>query len=342
MGYTSVSSIAGGSRGGTSKGVPTAGEPCAGQTARHTEGVVGSRHRHFAADLYRDAHVGIRARLAELEARIREREAELTEAFWTSLEPYVRQRLGELREALDLVGAESLDELSRAEVLLSAYAEELDLWVARAPALEEAWLELPDEVMDPPPVSGSGPRLSTSNGRAFVRSFSAMVREINLDVEIVEDGWWSCLARFRHRDAPFALRASALANASGSVHEVAMHLVTSVARAAPRLLVRHESLFAAVSKAMGWKQEVEVGDASFDGLFLIQATQKDAHRFLAPNVRAFLMTLARFDVPTLEIDPPRRTASLSWFFEPAVTAIEAAVRTLTVIRETPAQISFRR
>src|SRR4051812_15215423 len=109
------------------------------------------------ADLYRDAHVGIRARLAELEARVREREAELTEAFWASLEPYVRERLGTLREALDLVGADSLDELTRAEVSLSAYAEELGLWIAEAPRLEEAWLELPSDVVDPPTVPESGP-----------------------------------------------------------------------------------------------------------------------------------------------------------------------------------------
>ena len=55
--------------------------------------MVGSRH-----PLYRDACVGLRARIAEREIRIREREAELTEAFWTSLEPYVRERLAELRE----------------------------------------------------------------------------------------------------------------------------------------------------------------------------------------------------------------------------------------------------
>jgi hypothetical protein len=304
--------------------------------------VVGSRHQQFAADLYRDAHVGIRARLAELEARVREREAELTEAFWTNLEPYVRERLAELRGALELVGAESLEQLARAEVLLTAYTDELEDWIARAPALEEAWLEVPDEVPDPPIVLESGPRLSTVDGRAFVRTFAATLRDIHVDAEIVEDGWWSCLARFRHRGAPFALRASALANTNGGLRDVAMHLVTSVARATPPLLVRYESLFAAVGKAMGWKHEVEVGDASFDGLFLIQATKKDAARFLTPSVRSFLMTLARFDVPTLEIDPPRRTASLSWYFEPALTAIEAAVRTLTVIRETPAEISFRR
>jgi hypothetical protein len=297
-----------------------------------------------AADLYRDAHVGIRARLAELEARIREREAELTEEFWASLEPYVRERLASLRAGLELACGEmdSLDALARAEVLLSAYAEELDVWIARAPALEEAWLEVPTEVPDPPPAPESGPRLSTSEGRTFIRSFHATLREVKVDPEVVEEGWWSCLARFRHRGAPFALRASALANNSGSRREVAMQLVTSVARAAPPLVVRHESLFAAVGKAMGWKHEVLLGDASFDGLFLIQASKKDAERLLGPKVRAYLMTLARYDVPTLEIDPPRRTASLSWLFEPAVKAIEAAVRTLTVIRETPATISFRR
>jgi hypothetical protein len=299
----------------------------------------------MGADLYRDAHVGIRARLAELEVRVREREAELTDAFWTSLEPYVRERLGALREAFDLVGSNSLDELTRAEGLLSAYADELDVWIAQAPDLEEAWLELPDDVIDPPTAPESGPALLAADGREFVRTFSATVREslsTRSEVQIVEDGWWSCLARFRHRDAPFALRASALPSSNGHIAEVAMHLVTSVARATPRLTVRHESLFAAVSKAMGWKHEVEVGDASFDGLFLIRGTKKAAHRFLVPSVRAFLMTLARFDVPTLEIDPPKRTASLSWFFEPAVSAIEAAVRTLTAIRETPSEISFRR
>ena len=69
----------------------------------------------MAADLYRDAHVGIRARLAELEARVRDREAELTDAFWASLEPYVRERLGALREGLGLVDSRSFHELARAE-----------------------------------------------------------------------------------------------------------------------------------------------------------------------------------------------------------------------------------
>jgi hypothetical protein len=93
---------------------------------------------------------------------------------------------------------------------------------------------------------------------------------------------------------------------------------------------------------MGFRHEVEVGDASFDGLFSIQASKRDVSRFLVPNVRAHLMALARFDVPTLEIDPERRLASLTWFFEPAVNAIDAAMRALALVRETPSEICFRR
>jgi hypothetical protein len=292
--------------------------------------------------LYRDAHFGIRARLEELAAPVLAREAELTEAFWASLEPYVRERLAELRSGLDLACTESLDDLTRAEGLLSAYVDELEHWIARAPQLEQAWLELPDEVADPPPLLESGPHLSAPDGEAFTQAFATAVRDAAPGATIVEDGWWSCLARFRFRNAPFALRASALPSGNGNLGEVAMRLVTSVARAAPKMFVRHESLVAAVSKAMGFKHEVEVGDASFDGLFFIQASKRDAARLLVPNVRTHLMTLARFDVPTFEIDPERRLASLTWFFEPAKEAIDSAMRALALVRETPSEICFRR
>lgn len=293
------------------------------------------------ANHYRDAHIGIRARLTELEARIVELEAHFTDAFWTSLEPYQHERLSDLRAGLELAAATSFDELARAEALLSAYVDELTLWAHRAPALEEEWLVRPYGVDDPPPVVESGPRLSTTSGLEFVREFTAKVHETASGAEIIQDGW-SCLARFRHRDAPFVLRGSALATERGQLGEVAMHLVTSVARAAPRLVVKHESLLSAMRKLLCPQRDVEVGDASFDGLFFVQGARGDVQRFLVPPVRASLMALARFDVPTLEIDPRRQTASLSWFFEPAVSAIQSAVRTLVAIRDIPASVVFQR
>ena len=66
-----------------------------------------------------------------------------------------------------------------------------------------------------------------------------------------------------------------------------------------------------------------------------------ALRLLSPNVRGQLLALSRFDVPTLEIDPPRRLASLAWRFAPAPKALDAAVRVLASIRETHAEVRFR-
>src|SRR5688500_9642353 len=102
------------------------------------------------ADSYRDAQVGIRARLTDLEQRLREREAEVTDAFWASLEEHVRERLSDLREDLRLTTSTSLSDLARAEASLAAYVEELDRLIAALPALEEEWLEIPDDVPDPP------------------------------------------------------------------------------------------------------------------------------------------------------------------------------------------------
>src|SRR5690242_6043535 len=96
------------------------------------------------ADSYRDAQVGIRARLTDLEQRLREREAEVTDTFWSSLDDHVRERLADLREGLDLTASTSFSDLARAEASLAAYVEELDRLIAMLPALEEEWLEIPD------------------------------------------------------------------------------------------------------------------------------------------------------------------------------------------------------
>jgi hypothetical protein len=294
------------------------------------------------ADSYRDAQVGIRARLADLEQRLREREAEVTDTFWASLDDHVRERLADLREGLGLVASSSLEDLARAEASLAVYVEELDRLIAMLPALEEEWLEIPHDVSDPPAHDEEGRLIDDVHGHEFVKTFRAAVRERHRDAEIIIDEPWSCIARFRSRDAPFALRATALPNGNGGVGDVVMQLFTSVARATPALFVRHESLFAAFGKAIGLKHEIEVGDASFDGLFLIQGSRQAVDRFLVPNVRARLMTLARFDVPTLEVDPKSRIASLIWCFEPAASALDAAIGILAFIRETQSEVCFRK
>ncbi|MBX3189571.1 MAG: hypothetical protein KF819_21275 [Labilithrix sp.] len=294
-------------------------------------------------DLYRDAHVGIRARLAELSARMREREAEVTDAFWASLDHGVRERLASLREALELVDAPSLEELARAETSLAAYVDELGALIARLPSVEAAWHELPDEVPTPPPPPSSWwfERASSSEADGILRGLTAIVRERDRDAQVLSDGPNSYVTRFTDRGCPFALRATMLAQ-NGQVLEVPMWLVTSVPRAAARLLLRPETLMLSVVKALGIKREIEVGEPSFDGLFLIEGAKETAARYLLPGVRAQLLALSRFDIPTLEIDPPSRIASIQWRFEPAAKALDAAIRILTAIRETPPELRFRK
>jgi hypothetical protein len=296
-------------------------------------------------EFYRDAHVGITARLMELQMRIDEREGEMTAAFWEAIDPEVRERLAALRGGRELAARETndLNVLTRSEAMQAAYLEELDGLIATLPSLEASWAEVPDDVAAPSPIGSRGDE-NFATGHDAVTLFQdlhAMVRDRARDVEMSGEAP-SCLVRFKERGCPFALRATTYANGNRQVGEVGMWLVTSVARALPPLVVRHESLVLSVGKALGLKHDVEVGDPSFDGLFIIEGTQEAADLFLTPSVRAQLLSLARFDVPTLEIDSNARHASLRWRFEPATKALDAAIRILTAVRETPPSIRFRR
>ena len=277
----------------------------------------------MGGDLYRDAHVGLRARIGELGARILDREAEVTPAFWETVPGADRRRLAELRGGFDLLQADVFEELTRAEAMLAAYLAELEALIANLPSTEADWTEVPDEVADPAPVHASwSARLPHSGAvRAIAPAFEATVRERDPRAVFLIESGLSCLARFRDRECPLALRAVVLTSSNEEVGEVAMTLVTSIARALPPLVVRHEGLALTIGKAFGIKHEVEIGDPSFDGLFVVDGTEEAAKLFLVPQVRTHLLTLARFDVPTLTIDPGARIASLSWRFEPAAKAL---------------------
>lgn len=309
-------------------------------------------------DSYRDAQTGLGARLAELAARIREREDDVAEAFWASLAPMERERLASLRDALDVLEMEraavSFAELARAETLATQYLDEVERIVARLPTLEEEWCELPEEVPDPPMSAQAFGRafdlsLLVEERAGFEKAFTLTVRDADREAEViigetypsVEARSVSCLAHLRFRDAPFSLRATAHGTSNGLLEEVSMCLVTSVPRAMPRMLVRHESLLMAVGKTLGLKREVDLGDPSFDGLFFVEGNAKAARRLLGSRVRRDLLKLARFDVPTLQIDPPNRVATIAWQFEPQPEALRAALRVLASIRETHAEVRFR-
>lgn len=294
-------------------------------------------------EVYRDPHVGLRVRVAELAARIEAREEEVTDAFWVTIPVPERERLDDLRAGLDLVQAEDFEELARAEGMLAAYLVELEALLEGLPALEADWSAVPEEVPTIPNTERPWRigYLRDDAALAIARDCEAMVRELDRNATFEPYGQLAWIARFRHQGCPFKLEASVLSVANEEVGEVGMCLVTGIPRGLPPLVVRHETLVLTIGKVIGLKREVDVGDASFDGLFLIEGTQEAADLFLPPNVRNHLLTLARFDVPTLTVDPPARCAMLRWRFEPAARALDAAVRILAAVRKAPPSLEFR-
>jgi hypothetical protein len=267
----------------------------------------------------------------------------VTETFWDSLPKDLRARLGALREGRELASADTFDELTRAEGMLAAYVDELDRLIAALPLVEAEWAEVPDTVGDPPdldlPLGYGGP--TEEEASIVLRDLTSMVRERARDAEVTGDNP-VYLARFRERGCPFALRATLHTGGNGVVSEVDNYLVTSIPRALPALVVRHESLFSSIGAALGLKHGFEVGDPSFDGLFVVEGTRAAAALYLGPAVCAQLLALSHFDVPTLHVDPTSRTASLHWRFEPAAKALDAAVRVLVAVRECRPRVQFKR
>ncbi|MDB4944240.1 MAG: hypothetical protein JWP97_3774 [Labilithrix sp.] len=298
----------------------------------------------MGGDLYRDAYVGIRARLGELSSRVQDREAEVTESFWEALPAETSERLLALRGGLELASATELDELARGEELLAAYLAELEGLLEQLGALEAEFTHLPDEV----DVALTGRREEPweepvdDAPEQLAEAFRSMIRERAPDAVLSSHGQSSHFARFRSLDAPFAMSCSIRSVVNAYMGDVSMSLFTSIRRATPPLVARHESMVLTVGKAFGIKEDVEVGDPSFDGLFLLEGTQEAADLILTAPVRNGLLTLARFDVPTLVVDPGRRLASLGWRFEPAPKALDAAVRVLAAIRHAPPSRRFRR
>jgi hypothetical protein len=291
--------------------------------------------------LYRDGLLGVRARVGELHARVTDLEARLTRTFWETLPKGTREELAALREELAALGDESLSDLTHAEGKLAAYLDKLARLIQELPMREAAWTELPDDVDDPP---APRPGLLQGFGDAeevaeLKRAFTAMVRERAADAEVLGRAP-SFVARFRERGCPFALRATVDTDGNGNVGEVGMVLVTSIPRALPRLVLRHESLMLSMGRALGLRYELEVGDPSFDGLFAIEGSRAAVTLYLPPPVQAWLLVLARFDVPTLEVEPEHTRASVRWRFEPAPKALDAAVRVLRAVREAPPRVSF--
>ena len=151
---------------------------------------------------------------------------------------------------------------------------------------------------------------------------------------------WLVRASFEHQGAPFAL-----ALYYGSLDEVSANtwqvVSTGVAIAAPRLRLAPELMGHWLLKPLRLVRDLQIDDANFDGIFLIDAEDvTGARSLLTHRARRALLKVAEFDIPQVVVQDGR--AELRWRFEANVKAIVASVEALGAIRAAPIEVQLLR
>ena len=87
--------------------------------------------------------------------------------------------------------------------------------------------------------------------------------------------------------------------------------VTPLARGAPRLLVRAETLADDLRRMIGASREPQLGDDAFDGAFFVEASERDARAVLSSDVRRAMVRIGqRGGVPHLTMADGRAVLDL--------------------------------
>jgi hypothetical protein len=295
--------------------------------------------------VYRDPSEGLRARLADLVKQVQRRETTATVIFWSCLAQEHVKRLHGLRAAAFKIQrqAASFTEISRAIEALESYLTALDDLLAQADKREAELCALPEE---PPTVrpwisQSAEPSNSSEQAEVVERVYGALKRQISsLDPGHHWDLRWTASqvqvrTRFRADDTPLLLdHVHTFSSPQRSTFRLFPdHLVitTGVARATPSLRLSPAGLFG------GWRG-IKLGDPSFDGMFVVIAERDHARLLLTRDVRTDLLTIARFEIPSLRVES--MAATLSWRFEPKVKAVAAAIRVLAALRRAPVAIGL--
>lgn len=287
--------------------------------------------------VYRDPVDAVRTRIDQRRAEIAEREARLTELLWEVLPPEDAAHLRELRGTSEPT-RDTMHELARADGVLEAYREALDQAIALAPSLEVERRVVPDAAPDPRLLRAPEPHaLAGFGAAAHLHSAYTWMEErlhgifARLDprASVETLGRLAVRVRFRSRGVPLSLLCEM--RMRGDVpSECDMALATSVSSGTPALRLRPWTWTDALGKSLFLVRDVDVGDDEFDALFLVDSAREAARRLLSFDVRSSLRALSYYDMPTLEVGDGM--ALLRWSFEPNISSIDAAARSLSGVR----------
>jgi hypothetical protein len=297
---------------------------------------------------YRDERSALNERLDGLRRALERRESEVTEAFWEAMPRVLRAEYDATRPRCAPEDA-TLDALARAVEAAGRCNDLLDRALAALPKTESVWNAHPPA---PPPIQWLSAALLARGGRLFedgdeVRALAEQLHRIarrhdpratlspgserhTFEVSLSASG------------APLKLGVEITGRSAQYSNQPmpAIHAVTSVSRGTARLRLRPEGWSDALFKFAHLKRECAVGDPTFDGYFFVEAEPLVARVLLHAEVRAALLTIAREDIPVLQVGGG--VAALLWRFEPTEASVDAAVTVLRAMRAAPPTVPLRR
>jgi hypothetical protein len=293
-------------------------------------------------DPYRDSLTGLQARLRDLRREVAAREARTTQSFWRFLPAERAAHLRALKDATSVEG-EDFDALARTERALQGYLAVLDQTFELVPELEQACYALPAKApeLELPRRSLLQRALGIDVQQAWERAskdLEAVLGTMHAGASRQQVPGLSALFTFHAEAAPFTL-AFYFWSRDGATPENRHVLATSVAAVTPRLQLAPELARHWLLKPLKLVRDLQIDDAVFDGMFIIDADDQDGARaLLGEEVRSALLRLAELDIPTLEVKDGR--AELRWSYEPCASALRSATRVLAAIRRAPIKVQL--
>jgi hypothetical protein len=297
---------------------------------------------------YRDERAALNERLDGLRRAIEQRESEFAEAFWEAMPSALRGEYNMLRPQCAPVD-DSLDALAHSVEAAGRCSEVLDRALAALPGVESDWNAHPSATPSIPWLSS---KFLARGGRLLDRGdeVRALAEQLHRFARR-HDPRATLSAGSEHHTFEVSLAASGVplklgieitgVSAQYSNQPMpAIHAVTSVSRGTAKLRLRPEGWSDALFVFAHLKRESTVGDPTFDGYFFVEADPAVVRVLLNPEVRAALLTIAREDIPVLEVGGG--VATLRWRFEPTDASVEAAVTILRALRAAPPTVPLRR
>ena len=284
---------------------------------------------------YRDSLEAQRDRLKSIESQIHDIEESLSDFFWESVARTLP--LPEPVEAADPASYSDQTELGRALADREERLFALQRTQNALPRLEQSWRTPAEDV--PPLVPPFRIDLRASVTRAiagdphlplFVKSLSRLSPE----TDILKDRENAYRASLMSDGVPFQVMCeSYMGQHHGGDWQVELTVQTTVSHLAEELQLSPQGFGNELLIALRLKQDIKIGNAEFDGYFVVRGAKAAAEAMLTSEVREGLMTIAREDIPQLVV--ARGLAILRWSYEPNLHCLEAAFAALRGVRAAP-------